>query len=208
MVLFGRTRDSGGLAADGKPRQPSCDPRSTDVNKRLSRQPRNSRKASASHYLHSSLREKLIEHVFIGELSRNLWQRGIRDLEILRPETDFAGYDLAIECNGILRHIQLKSSHQAAMTREVAIQTRLADKPSGCAIWIYFDEDLKLGPLLWFGGRPGKPIPSLGSRRARHTRGDRTGKKKERSNLRVIAKRRFALVTSVDDVVPLLFGVA
>jgi hypothetical protein len=160
----------------------------------------------ASHYLYSSLREKLVEHVFIGELSRCLWRRGIREVEILRPETDFAGYDLAIECNGILRHIQLKSSHRAAKTREVTIQTRLAQKPSGCVIWIYFDGDLKLGPLLWFGGQPGTSIPSLGDRLARQTRGDRTGHKKERRNLRIIEKRRFTVITSVEDAVPLLFG--
>lgn len=162
--------------------------------------------ASASHYLHSSLREKLVEHVFIGELSRCLWRRGIHEVEILRPETDFAGYDLAIECNGVLRHIQLKSSHRGAKTREVAIQTRLADKASGCAIWIYFDEDLTLGPMLWFGGRPGEPIPSLGDRPAQQTRGDRTGKKKERPNLRIIEKRRFTAVNHIDEIVILLFG--
>jgi hypothetical protein len=144
--------------------------------------------------------------VFIGELSRCLWRRGIREVEILRPETDFAGYDLAIECNAILRHIQLKSSYRAAKTREVAIQTRLAEKPSGCVVWIFFDDDLKLGPILWFGGAPGQPIPSLGGRLARHTRGDRTGQKKVRRNLRVIKKRRFTIVANVEDAVPLLFG--
>jgi hypothetical protein len=162
--------------------------------------------SGTSHYLHSSLREKLVEHVFIGELSRCLWRRGVREIEILRPETDFAGYDLAIECNGILRHIQLKSSHRAAKTRDVAIQTRLAEKPSGCVIWIYFDDDLKLGPLLWFGGKPGQPIPSLGDRFARQTRGDRTGHKKERRNLRVVKKRSFTIIPSVEDAVRLLFG--
>lgn len=168
--------------------------------------PVSSEPTSASHYLHSSLREKLVEHVFIGELSRCLWRRGIHEVEILRPETDFAGYDLAIECNGILRHIQLKSSHRGAKTREVAVQTRLADKASGCAIWIFFDENLALGPMLWFGGRPGAPIPSLGDRPARHSRGDRTGKKKERLNLRIIEKRRFTTVHDIDEIVTLLFG--
>jgi len=169
-------------------------------------QPVPSNPSAASHYLHSSLREKLVEHVFIGELSRCLWRRGVREIEILRPETDFAGYDLAIECNGILRHIQLKSSHHAAKTKDVAIQTRLAEKPSGCVIWLHFDDDLKLGPLLWFGGQPGKPIPSLGDRLARHTRGDRTGQKKARRNLRIIEKRRFTAIPGVEDAVPLLFG--
>jgi hypothetical protein len=64
----------------------------------------------ASHYLQSSLREKLLEHLFIGELVQELWKQGRRDIEILRGEIDFAGYDLVLECNGVLRHVQLKSS--------------------------------------------------------------------------------------------------
>lgn len=176
------------------------------MDRRSPMQPLPASQVAASHYLHSSLREKLVEHVFIGELSRCLWRQGIRELEILRPETDFAGYDLAIECNGILRHIQLKSSHRAAKSREVAIQTRLAEKSSGCVLWIHFDDDLKLGPLLWFGGQPAKPIPSLGDRLARQTRGDRSGQKKARCNLRVIEKRRFIVIATVEDTIPLLFG--
>ena len=162
--------------------------------------------SASAHYLHSSLREKLVEHVFIGELSRSLWRRRIHQIEVLRPETDFAGYDLAIECHGVLRHIQLKSSHRMAKTSRVAVQTRLADKPSGCVIWIFFDDDLALGPLLWFGGGPGEPIPSLGNMMARHTKGDRSGHKKERPNLRVIQKHRFAVADHVDEIANLLFG--
>ncbi len=180
--------------------------RSTNVESQRRADPILSEPTSASHYLHSSLREKLVEHVFIGELSRCLWRRGIHEVEILRPETDFAGYDLAIECNGVLRHIQLKSSQRGAKTREVTIQTRLADKASGCAIWIYFDDVLALGPMLWFGGRPGEPIPSLGDRLARQTRGDSSGRKKDRPNLRIIEKRRFMIVNHIDEIVTLLFG--
>jgi hypothetical protein len=35
-----------------------------------------------SHFLQSSLREKLPEHVFIGELLRCLWRLGRRDIEV------------------------------------------------------------------------------------------------------------------------------
>jgi hypothetical protein len=63
-----------------------------------------------SHYVQSSLREKLLEHVFIGELLRCLWRSGRRDIEVLRAEIDASGYDLVLECNGVLRHVQFKSS--------------------------------------------------------------------------------------------------
>ena len=52
----------------------------------------------------SSSREKLIEHLFIGELLRSLWQLKLRGVEILRAETDAAGYDLVIECRANTAH--------------------------------------------------------------------------------------------------------
>jgi hypothetical protein len=51
-----------------------------------------------SHFLQSSLREKLLEHLFIGELLRRLWRLGRRDIEVLRAEIDASGYDLVLEC--------------------------------------------------------------------------------------------------------------
>jgi hypothetical protein len=50
-----------------------------------------------AHYTESSARENLIEHVFLGELLRGLWRKNVRDLEVLRPEVDSGGYDLALE---------------------------------------------------------------------------------------------------------------
>jgi len=125
----------------------------------------------ASHYLQSSLREKLLEHLFIGELVQELWKLGRRDIEILRAEIDFAGYDLVLECNGVLRHVQLKSSHLTANTRDVKVNLSLCNKPHGCVVWVKFDEaTLELGPFLWFGGLPTQKLPPLGDRMARHTK--------------------------------------
>src|SRR5271169_991558 len=92
----------------------------------------------ASHFLQSSLREKLLEHVFIGELLKCLWRRGRRDIEVLRAEIDTSGYDLVLECNGVLRYVQLKSSHRDATTRDVNVNLSLAKKPGACVIWIIF----------------------------------------------------------------------
>jgi hypothetical protein len=30
-----------------------------------------------SHYIHSTLRERIVEHVFVGEALRRLWQLGV-----------------------------------------------------------------------------------------------------------------------------------
>lgn len=48
----------------------------------------------SAHSLHSTLRERIVEHVFIGDALRRLWQREVRDVEILRSEFDAGGYDL------------------------------------------------------------------------------------------------------------------
>ena len=42
---------------------------------------------------HSSRREKLAEHIFLGEVLRNLWCAGVHKVDVLRAETDAVGYD-------------------------------------------------------------------------------------------------------------------
>src|SRR5205823_2601130 len=105
--------------------------------------------AMAVHSVHSSYREKLLEHLFIGEVLRYLWRQGITTAEFLRPEVDSGGYDLVIACNTVIRYIQLKSSHRGASTSKQNVNIRLADKPSGCVVWVVFEEEtLACGPFL------------------------------------------------------------
>jgi hypothetical protein len=160
-----------------------------------------------SHFLQSSLREKLLEHVFIGELLRCLWRQGRRDIEVLRAEIDASGYDLVLECNRVLRYVQFKSSHRGAATRDVNVHLNLARKPGGCVIWILFDADkLELGPFLWLGARGGQALPPLGERIARHAKGDSTGIKAPRPNLRVVGKNTFKPLQNIEALVEELFG--
>ena len=56
-------------------------------------------------------------HVFLGELLRGLWRKNVRDLEVLRPEVDNGGYDLALVFRGLTRHVQLKSSYRGRGVR-------------------------------------------------------------------------------------------
>jgi hypothetical protein len=160
-----------------------------------------------SHFRQSSLREKLLEHVFIGKLLQCLWRWGRRDIEVLRAEIDASGYDLVLECNGVLRYVQFKSSHRDATTRDVNVSLSLAKKRGACVIWIIFDAGtMKLGPYLWFGGGLDQPLPSLGGRVARHTKADKAGVKAERPNLRVVAKSSFKSMQTMDEVVEEMFG--
>jgi hypothetical protein len=161
----------------------------------------------ASHYAESSAREKLVEHVFLGELLRGLWRKNVRDLEILRPEVDSGGYDLALEYRGVVRHIQLKSSHRDAKRAAITANVKLIDRPSACILWIYFDsETLLLGPFLWFGGAPGERIPPLGEKVATHTKHNADRQKGLRLGHRVVAKSRFVRLDTIDAVIEKLIG--
>lgn len=156
----------------------------------------------------SSYREVLIEHLFVGEIMRLLWLRGITRFEVLKPQVDDSGYDLVLEANGIVRHVQLKSSFRKASTAQVKASLQLRNKPSACVVWIYFDPDtLELGPFLWFGGKPGEAIPDIsGLKVAKHTRGNSTGIKQERPNQRMIPRTLFARIQALDELVTKLFG--
>ena len=78
----------------------------------------------------SSYRESLLEHLFTGEVMRYLWKERYTRLEVLKPQVDNSGYDLVMEANGIVRHIQLKTSYLGAATARVNIHVTLAEKPS------------------------------------------------------------------------------
>jgi hypothetical protein len=166
-----------------------------------------SRAVDAALYLESSLREKILEHVLVGDLLRALWRAGRRDIEVLRAEVDRGGYDLVLQANGIVRHIQLKSSYAASSTADVNVHVNLARKPGGCVLWVLFDPtSFTLGPFLWLGGAPGQPLPDLGAKVARHSKGDRDGYKAERPNHRTVGKGKFTRLNSMEEVVGALFG--
>jgi hypothetical protein len=63
-----------------------------------------------SHYLHSTLRERIVEHVFVGDALRRLWQHRVTDVEVLRSEFDAGGYDPVMSYGKVVRHIQFKTS--------------------------------------------------------------------------------------------------
>jgi hypothetical protein len=158
--------------------------------------------------IHSSRRENLVEHVFVGEVLRSLWRAGVFEVDVLRAETDAAGYDIVIEVGAIARHIQLKSSARTSRTTRQKVNVALGNKRSGCVLWVIFDgSTMELGPFLWFGGMPGKALPDLtGFPLAKHTKGDAKGKKLERKNVRVISKGKFQKLESIAAVVEKLFG--
>ena len=87
------------------------------------------------------------------------------------------------------------------------IHTALASKPSGCVIWVYFDENsLDLGPFLFFGSSAVEPLPDIsGFRVAKHTKANSEGFKAERPALRVVNKGQFARYETVRELFNVLF---
>ncbi len=159
------------------------------------------------HFTKSSYREKLIEHLFVGELLKLSWLNDSCSLEVAKPEVDNQGYDLIAESNHVVRHIQLKTSHRGAAAAKQKVHVALSNKPSGCVVWVLFDEmTMELGPFLFFGNAPGEPLPNLeGLRVAKHTKADASGTKAERPDIREVPKSRFSPYTTIDEIYAALF---
>ena len=158
-------------------------------------------------YLRSSSREALIEHVFIAEVLQEAWFGREQVIEVLRSEVDAAGYDVVFECGAVVRHVQLKASERAGRTARQTINVRLAEKPSGCVVWVVYSErplehrlDLS---YLWFGAPPGSPLPDLGEVVGRNPRS-----KTPRPGTRVAPRAAFEQVPTTPLLVDRFFGPA
>jgi hypothetical protein len=156
---------------------------------------------------HSSSRENLLEHVFIAEVLQETWFAREQIIEVLRAEVDAGGYDLVFECGPIVRHIQLKASEKHAATSQQTINTRHADNPSACIVWLLYEERQDAPRIdlsyLWFGSAAGEPLPALGNIVGRNPRS-----KTERPNTRVLKRSKFEIVPTTAALVELLFGSA
>jgi hypothetical protein len=161
----------------------------------------------SKHAAYSVLRERIVEHVFIGDAMRRLWQLGIFDVEVLRGEFDTSGYDLVMICGNVIRHIQFKASLVDGSRGNISVNLKLGQTPSGCVIWLGVTDDLEIVDYRWFGGKPGHSLPEIADRApARHTRANADGVKAERPNQRILAKGEFEALDGLDGVLNRLFG--
>jgi hypothetical protein len=166
-----------------------------------------SQSASDAHFLNSALRERIVEHVFVGDALRHLWKLGVTDIEVLRSEFDAGGYDLVMSYRKVVRHIQFKAVTKDSKTNEVTVNLKLMEKPSGCVIWIVVSRELKLESFYWLGGPPGEPLPDIsGLKLAKQVRANADGIKLEKPNFRRVPRVRFDPLEKLDDVLERLFG--
>jgi hypothetical protein len=161
-----------------------------------------------SHYTHSTLRERIVEHVFVGDALRTLWRMGITDVEVLRSEFDAGGYDLVMSYRKIVRHIQFKSVTEGGKAARVNVNLKLMEKPSGCVIWIIVSsKDLEFKSYRWFGGAPGEPLPNIMNLQvAKHAKGNAIGVKLEKPNHRIVPLSEFERLPTMNAVLGRLFG--
>lgn len=157
---------------------------------------------------HSTYRESVLEHLFIGEVMTYCWRERLPRIEILKSQVDNAGYDVVLEANGIMRHVQLKSWHVGAATPGVNINVELANKPSGCVVWMFVDPGtLESSHFLWFGEGPGESLASLDTfKTSTHNKRNAQGVKTERPSNRYVTRRFFTLLPMIEAVVVKLFG--
>lgn len=155
----------------------------------------------------SSYLERVLEFAFLGELLRQLWNDGVRDVEVLRPDIDAWGYDIVLTRGKVIRHLQLKASTRSGRTRSVTISGALQDKPGGCVVWMRYDPaSLELGPYFWFGRPPADGPPEIRALKlAKRTTADATGRKPVRMNTYRVPRARFERLDSLRDVVARLF---
>ena len=155
----------------------------------------------------SSHREKVVEHVFLGELLRHLWVARIAGVQVLKPEVDASGYDLVLSLGKVIRHVQLKASMLKSSTQSQPIHASLAEHPSGCVVWIVLNDDLSFAGFRWYGAWPGESLPALTRfKRAKHSRANAQGEKKEREHTWTVPKKAFDAVPDMAGLVEKLFG--
>lgn len=160
----------------------------------------------APHSENSTLRERIVEHAFVGDALRRLWRCDVTDVEILRSEFDAHGYDLVVARGKIVRHIQFKTG-LSKTPGKVSVSRALAAKPSGCVIWIRVTHQLDMGPFFWFGNGPRKPLPAIDC----YPHPPRTTRNKEgvrplRINHHEVPGAAFAELATLDDVLIRLLG--
>jgi hypothetical protein len=147
-----------------------------------------------------------VEYIFLAKLCSYGWSKD-RFVEVARAHTDSNGYDLVLSEGDVTRHVQLKATKAGGRLSPQKINTALASKPSGCVVWLHVDANtLEPKRYMWFGSTPGERLPDLGTRVAKHVKGNAKGEKLDRAAIRELERSRFTEISTVDDVFETLFG--
>ena len=151
-------------------------------------------------YQESLFREKMLEYAFLSDILQAAWLRR-QIVNVLRYDVDNAGCDLILECEGVSRHIQLKSSKSGAKTRKVDVNIKLETKPGGCVVWLIYDDSSGKLSYRFFGEKDPEKHPVFGCKLGKNPK---TGK--PNPNKREIDKSHFcAESTDFKELFKILF---
>jgi hypothetical protein len=158
----------------------------------------------------SSAMEHLLEHVVLAELSQEAWFGRGQLVDIMHSSVDAFGHDVVLECGDVIRHVQFKARRLDAKTSTYKINTKLAERPSGCIVWLGWSRPASVNRVdveyRWFGGKPGERLPSLGDVVAKHTKANALGIKVVRPGIRQLSLSKFERLNDVGELVDRLFG--
>jgi hypothetical protein len=158
----------------------------------------------------SSYREQLVEYAFLSELLQDGGFRRRQQIDVLRAEVDAAGYDVVLECQGVVRHVQLKSSVVGGRARSQSVHLAFAARRTSAVVWVIVGPGAPGRIALTFralGGRPGEPIGDLSAYRPpKHAKANAHGVKAERRALRKVPLSAFTAFDGIADLSDWLFG--
>jgi hypothetical protein len=154
--------------------------------------------------------EKLIEHRFISDIMMHCWFKYEKTLEIIHSEIDTNGYDLIISYDNINRYIQLKTSEENGKTAKQNLNISLIKKENPCIVWIIRNYDKSRNDFifsyLFWGSNIGEKSPNVENyKTAKHPKADMKGNKKQRPNIRIIPKKEFIKLNSMEKLFEKLF---
>ncbi len=76
-------------------------------------------------------------------------------------------------------------------------------------IWMVYDPvTLRVAEYRWFGAEPGEPLPHIGERIVRHSKGNALGQKAYRNGHRLLCKPAFETFQDLGTLADRLFGPA
>jgi len=160
--------------------------------------------------VNSSAWEHVLEHIFLSDLLQEAWFSRGAVVDVLHTSVDAFGYDVVLEHNGVIRHVQLKGRMLAGTRNRYKVNSLLESRPSGCVVWMGWERRPGTNRIAlsyrWFGGEPGQPLPSLGSRVATHSKGDSSGNKGARPAIRIVPLGRFETLNGIHELLDRLFG--
>lgn len=158
----------------------------------------------------SSSMEHLLEHVVLAELAQESWFGRGQLIDILHSAVDAFGHDVVLECGSVIRHVQFKARRLDARTSTYKINAKLAERPSGCVVWLGWSrlpsENRVAVQYRWFGGLPGERLPGLGDVVAKHSKANARGVKLERPGIRRISLGKFERLAGPGELLDRLFG--